>query len=161
MVLVPRLSRPTQTTHDRGHFHVQECRRCLTRLQVSDPGLVAAQRSVVTDGEVIEVAGPEVGPVDLLEDLQHGDEWSVHLHVKQSPSQMLRCSMLLPSSQVAPHRTLEDGGRAGAMPHAAVLAGADRERGNAVVVSVQVPAGRNVHAWALQEYLCLATNTGT
>ena len=44
--------------------------KCLTRLEVSDPVLIAASGSVIPEGEVRQIALPQVWPVDLLEDLQ-------------------------------------------------------------------------------------------
>ena len=54
------------------------CRMCLTCLEVPHPVLVAAQGGVITKGEVVEVGDPEVGPVDLLEDLQPTDQCYAH-----------------------------------------------------------------------------------
>ena len=42
----------------------------LTGLEVSDPVLIAASCSVITEGEVRQIALPQVWSVDLLKDLQ-------------------------------------------------------------------------------------------
>ena len=55
--------------------------RGLTGLEVSDPVLIAASRSVVPEGEVGQIALPQVWSVDLLKDLQ---QYILHIWQRRS-----------------------------------------------------------------------------